>query len=236
LALRLFCFPSAGSGAVQFNHWPSSLPPDVELNIFQLPGRETRLKEPLYTEAGPLIRELSAIMGDYLDAPYVFLGHSLGAMLAFETIRALRSAGARLPLHLFVIGRRAPHLPIDGEPMHRLSDERLVEWMRRLGGTPDKLLQMPEMMELFLPILRADLQVNETYRFSPQAPLELPISCFGGVQDSQASRAQLEAWREHTTAGFNVRMYPGGHFFLKDYQATLLRDIGLDLEQPSHER
>jgi medium-chain acyl-[acyl-carrier-protein] hydrolase len=221
---------------VQFNHWPSSLPPDVELNIFQLPGRETRLKEPLYTEAGPLIRELSAIMGDYLDAPYVFLGHSLGAMLAFETIRALRSAGARLPLHLFVIGRRAPHLPLDGEPMYRLSDERLVEWMRRLGGTPDKLLQMPEMMELFLPILRADLQVNETYRFSPQAPLELPISCFGGVQDSQASRAQLEAWREHTTAGFNVRMYPGGHFFLKDYQATLLRDIGLDLEQPSHER
>lgn len=230
LALRLFCFPSAGSGAAQFNRWSHYLPAGVELNAVQLPGREGRLREPLITEAGPIVRELSAVMGEHImDAPYAMLGHSLGALLAFETTRALREAGVRLPTRLCVIGRRAPHLPLAAEPLHRLPDGELLEWMRRMGGTPEKLLEMPETAALFLPILRADLQVNETYRYTPGPALDTPISCFGGVRDEQASRGQLEAWGEHTTAGHRVRMYPGGHFFLKEYQATLLRDVGEDL-------
>ncbi len=227
--LRFFCFPPAGSGAKQFNPWRRVLPDGVELNAIQLPGRESRLRETPNTEAGPVTRELCAAMGDYLDAPYVFLGHSLGALLAFETIRALRAAGKRLPLRLFVIGRRAPHLPPAGELLHRLPDERLLAWIRRAGGTPEPVLETPELMELYLPALRADLQLNETYHFAPEQPLELPISCFGGIQDELVSRRELEAWAEHTMAGCRVRMYPGGHFFLNEYRATVLRDVGEDL-------
>jgi medium-chain acyl-[acyl-carrier-protein] hydrolase len=228
-AMRLFCFPSAGSGAAQFHRWLPFLPASVELNAVQLPGRESRLREPLFTQAAALVEALCAALRDKLELPFAFLGHSLGAMLAFETTRALRAIGAPLPFHIFIIGRRAPHLPFDDTPLYQLSDKALLVWMRKLGGTPDRLLEIPEMVALFLPILRADLKVNETYEYFPQPVLNMPISCFGGVQDDQASRAQLEAWHEHTSASHGVRMYPGGHFFLKDYQSTLLRDISQDL-------
>lgn len=229
LSIRLFCFPSAGSGAAQFNTWAKHLPAGVELNAVQLPGRESRFREPLFSRVPPLVNAVVGALQDRVDAPYAFLGHSLGALLAFETTRNIRSQGWSQPLRLLLIGRRAPQLPLDSEPLHRLSDAGLLDWMRDLGGTPDKLLEIPEMVSLYLPIVRADLQLNETYEYEPAPRLAMPISLFGGVRDGQASRTQLQAWCEQTTSGCKVRMYPGGHFFMKEYQSVLIRDICHDL-------
>jgi medium-chain acyl-[acyl-carrier-protein] hydrolase len=222
---RLFCLPYAGGGASLFHTWRSHVPAGVELLAVQLPGRENRLREPLFNDVSELVVTLGAALRPFLDRPYTLLGYSFGALVAFELARWLRRQGERLPSHLFVAARRAPHLAGTGPAIHRYADSELVEWLRELGGTPDLLLEHPELLPLYLPILRADLRAHETYRYRPEAPLDVPISAFGGFGDTQASHAEIEAWCEHTALAYTTRFYPGGHFFLTEYQKEFLRDV-----------
>jgi medium-chain acyl-[acyl-carrier-protein] hydrolase len=226
---RLFCLPYAGAGASLFHSWRAHLPPGVELLAVQLPGRENRLREPWFTDVIELGAALGPALRPYLDRPYSLLGYSFGALLAFELARWLRHQGERPPGHLFVAARRAPHLAGTGPAIHLYSDSELVEWLRELGGTPDLLLAHPELLPLYLPILRADLAAHETYRYRPEAPLDVPISAFGGRRDTQASCHEIEAWREHTTLAHTTRFYPGGHFFCQEHQANFLRDLCREL-------
>jgi surfactin synthase thioesterase subunit len=223
--LRLFCLPYAGAGASMFASWPEGLPAGVELNAMQLPGRENRLREEPFTSVQHLLLELAEAIRPSLDLPFAILGYSFGALLAFELTRFLRQNGDPLPQHLFVLGRRAPHLSSELPPVHGRADAELVEWMRGLGGTPALILDHPELLPIFLPILRADLTLHETYVYRAEAPLDMPIAAFGGLRDSQVSREELAAWREQSNGRFTLRLYPGGHFFLKSYQTMVLRDI-----------
>ena len=108
------------------------------------------------------------------------------------------------------------------------------DWgLLRLNGTPKEVLEHPELMELMLPLLRADFSVVETYDYRPGVPLDCPLTVFGGLRDAEVSREQLEAWREQTTSEFALRMLPGDHFFLNDAQAQtlLLSAVARDLYQ-----
>ncbi|WP_437677404.1 thioesterase II family protein [Sorangium sp. So ce131] len=227
--LRLFCFPYAGGGASSYTTWWRELPASVELCTIKLPGRETRMNERPFERLTPLVGALAAAVEPWLTKPFVLYGHSLGALVACELARALRRRGAPLPRHLLVSGRRAPHLP-SGEALHTLSDAEFVMWLRRMGGTPDEVLREPELLELFLPVLRADIAVNEAEPFVAEAPLDCPITAFGGVDDERASPADLDAWRELTRGPFRVEMFPGGHFFLRSARGPFLRSISAVLD------
>jgi medium-chain acyl-[acyl-carrier-protein] hydrolase len=227
--LRLFCLPHAGGGASLFSPWAGLLPEAVELNAIQLPGRENRLREQPWTELKPLVEALAGVLRPHLDLPFAILGYSFGALLAFELARHWRRAGAPMPQHLFVLARRAPQVINTSPPVHQFSDDQLADWMRRLGGTSELILEHPELLPIFLPILRADLTLHETYSYRPEAPLALPISAFGGLADSQAGPEEMERWREQTSGAYRRRLYPGKHFFVKDYQAMLLQDLSQDL-------
>ncbi|WP_437335695.1 thioesterase II family protein [Sorangium sp. So ce394] len=227
--LRLFCFPYAGGGSSVYSAWWRELPAHTELCAIKLPGREARLSEPPFDRLTPLVQALATGIERWLERPFAFYGHSLGALVSFELARELRRRGAPLPRHLFLSGRRAPHLP-GPAPLHGLSDPEFLEQIRRMGGTPDEVLREPELLALFLPTLRADVAVNEVEPFVPERPLDCPISAFGGVDDERASRADLEAWREHTSGAFRVEMFPGGHFFLRSARAPLLRSISALLD------
>jgi medium-chain acyl-[acyl-carrier-protein] hydrolase len=222
---RLFCLPYAGGGASLFHPWRAQMPAGVEATAVQLPGRENRLREPPFTDVRALVDAMGPRLRPYFDRPYSLLGYSFGALLAFELARWLRRQGERPPDHLFVAARRAPHLADDGPAVHRYTDSELVEWLRKLGGTPDLLLEHPELLPLYLPILRADLAAHETYLYQPEEPLALPITAFGGLGDTQASPAEFEAWREQTSSTWSAHFYAGGHFFLKEHQQAFLRDL-----------
>jgi len=230
--LRLFCFPYAGGGASVYRGWGSRLPGDVEVCPVQLPGRESRLRDQPFSRPEPMIHALVDVLQPYMDLPFVFFGHSMGSMIGFELSRELRRQGRKLPLTLFVSGRRAPHLPPrDEEVIHDLPEPEFIEKLRELNGTPEEVLQHEELMKLLVPILRADFGVNETYEYTEEEPLQAGISAFGGIGDKDVLREDVEAWRQYTTGRFRARMFPGDHFFIHGNKDLVLEAVARDLAE-----
>ena len=230
-ALRLFCFPYAGGGAQVFRAWPGELPPWVEVCAVQPPGRGARMSEPPYKRMTELVPALADALAPALDVPFSFFGHGLGALVAFETARRLREERGVEPALLAVSAQRAPQLPRTEPPAYDLPDDEFVELLRRLRGTPDEVLAHPELLNLMLPILRADFELAETYAYAPAAPLACPVVAFGGLADHRVRREELEAWREQTGARFMLRMFTGvgDHFFINEHRALLLRSLAQEL-------
>ncbi|HEV2800269.1 MAG TPA: alpha/beta fold hydrolase [Pyrinomonadaceae bacterium] len=229
---RLFCFPYAGGGSLIFRRWLPHLKGTVELCAAQFPGRETRMRESPVSDLRILIDALAREIKPFLDRPYAFFGHSMGALVAFELARRLRSEGAFEPVHLFLSGRRAPHLPKTDRALHTLPEVEFIEEVIRLNGTPREVLTHPELMQILVPLLRADFAVCQTYKYAPQPPLRSRITALGGLQDDWIDHASLDAWREHTSSHFAVRMFPGDHFFLNQ-TPELPRIIAHDLARSS---
>ena len=197
-SMRLFLFPYAGGGAGVFRGWPEHLPTFVEPYAVQLPGREQRVMDPPFTAMPPLAEATAARLVPYMDRPSAFLGHSMGALVAFETARHLRRAGAPLPAHLFVSGRRAPQLPPNKPAIHQLPDDAFLAELRDFNGTPEAVLESDELMALLLPLLRADFAVCETYTYQCEPPLPCSLDAFGGREDDDVPLEDLRAWRPHT--------------------------------------
>ncbi len=224
--LRLFCLPFAGGGASVYRLWGRSLPPSVEVTAIQLPGRETRIRDPLVDRAEAMVARIADALATRFDRPYALYGHSMGALLSFEVIRELRRRGAPLPVHLFASARRAPHVPAKEENLHRLPDAQFVDGIRRrYNAIPDAVLAEKELMELFIPILRSDFALIETYAHRREDPVDVPISAFGGVDDRQATRQDLEPWAELTRGPFALRSFTGGHFFIQTHRDPVLRAV-----------
>lgn len=213
-AVRLFCFPYSGAAASIYYPWADQLPASIEVCPVQLPGHGTRLQEPLATRLAPQVEALAAGLAPAFDRPFAFFGHSMGALLSFELARYLRWQGRPGPTHLFVSGHGAPHLPDRNPPLHALPDDQFVVKLRELNGTPEEVLHHQELLQLLIPVLRADFAVCETYVYQPEPPLNCPISAYGGLGDGYVNREELAAWREQTTGSFSLRMFPGDHFYL----------------------
>ena len=227
--LRLFCFPYAGAGASIFRTWSDGLPADVEVCPVQIPGRGTRLMETPFTQLAPMVEALAQTIGPLLDKPFAFFGHSLGALVGFELARELRRQSGVQPVRLFVSADRAPQIPHRDRPIHALPEGEFLAELRRLNGIPGKVLEEVELMQIILPVLRADFAIYETYVYSTEPPLNCPISTFGGLQDCRVSRGDLEAWRDQTSGSFSLRMFPGDHFFWNTTQPLLLQVLSREL-------
>ncbi len=227
--VRLFCLPFAGGGAAVFRDWPADLPDDVEVWTVNLPGRERRIAEPAIDDAGRLARAVSEALLSVAEPPYALFGHSMGALVGFEAVRALRERGHPPPCCLFVSGHRAPELPLPHAPLHALPREELLAELHRLNGTPADVLANAELVDLFLPMLRADFRAVETDAYVAGAPLESPIVAFRGADDDEVPLDHVAAWRAHTTAVFAVHTVPGDHFFLLQRRREVTSLVARDL-------
>jgi len=228
--MRLFCFPYAGGRASIFRSWQDALPSDVELCGIQPPGREDRLAEPAYTRLTPLIQTLAEAIYPYLDRPFAFYGHSMGALVSFELARQLRRVYDRHPVRLYLAAYRAPQLPNPNIKIYRLPSE-VFKVILRADGIPETVLQNEELMQVMLPTLRADYELCDTYEYREEAPLACPFSLFGGLEDVRISQADIEAWPIHSRATCDLSMLPGSHLFLHTAQDLLLVEISQNLEK-----
>jgi medium-chain acyl-[acyl-carrier-protein] hydrolase len=213
--LRIYAFHHAGGSASGYL-WRKHFPDEIEVCAVQLPGRESRFLQAPITRMAAVVDELAPIIQSTVDLPFAFFGHSMGALIAFNVTRRLRASGAPLPRHLFVSAHRAPQLT-NRDPIHGLPDE---EFLARLGDSRLASLE-PELREIFLPIVRADITICETYRHEPEAALPCPITALGGEEDHMVNEAELRAWEAHTASTFDLQMFPGGHFYLRGIEQLL---------------
>lgn len=208
-----------------FRSWQNHMPPEVEVCAIELPGRGARLREPSFTRIAELVPALAEALRPFLDKPFAIFGYSLGAVIGFDLVRILRQTSGAKTVHLFVAGRRAPQIPRDRPPRYNLPDAEFIEELRKLNGTPEEILEHPELTQLMLPIVRADFELDETYNYRQEPPLDVPLSAYGGIDDPDVSRERLEAWCQQTTTSFELRMFPGDHFFIHTSPALLLEAI-----------
>lgn len=229
--MRLICFPYAGGGASVFRNWAGSeFLADIEVCAVQLPGRETRITESPVGDVRLLVQMLCEALEPYLDRPFVFFGHSVGALVSFELARELRRIRGIEPSHLFVSGCPAPHLP-GSERICDLHDDEFVERLFRFNGTPSEVLSHPELMRLMLPALRADFSLRDRYLYREEPPLGCPITSFGGLSDEHVDGVMLRGWREHTRERFQLWLFQGDHFFVRSAQGPLLEILSSALSR-----
>jgi len=227
--LRLFCFPYAGAGASIFVPWVEHLPLEVELCAIQLPGRESRYSEPSFVNLACLTQCLIPVLQPFTDIPFVFFGHSMGGLISFELARECRRERQTGPVHLMISACRAPQLP---DPHPRISQEldpAFIDRLRQLGGTTEAVLQDSELMDLLLPVLRADFAMCEAYSYSFEDPLDCSISVFGGAEDPRVREEELSAWQFQTSGSFELHTFPGQHFYVINSQLSLLNSLSQEL-------
>lgn len=212
--MRLFCLPHSGGGAAVYRPWAGLLPPGVELVSVRLPGREARFREPPFSRLDDLVPVLLDNLLPLLKLPHSWFGHSMGALVAFEACREIRRRGLPEPARLLISSRPAPHLTARDEPISGVPDEELTALVTALNGTPSEVHTRTTAFAKFIPTLRADFSVIETYRYRSEPPLDMPISVFGGEQDPAVSVDELRAWRIHSTIGCDVQTFRGDHFYL----------------------
>lgn len=228
-ALRLFCFPYAGGSAVIFHKWAANLPDSIEVCPIYLPGRGHRSKEKAFTDIDRLVEATAESILPSLAKPFVFFGHSMGALICFELARYLHKNHQPEPLHIFVSGRSAPQLQTHERITYNLPDDEFISELRRLDGTPPEVLEHSELLAIMIPILRADFELTQRYDYKPEPPLDCSISALGGLEDYDVTKTQLESWHEQTTSRFALHLFPGNHFFLNTAQPFLLPLISREL-------
>jgi len=225
-AVRLVCFPHAGGAASYFFPWSQALTPQVEVIAVQYPGRQDRRLEKTVDTITALAGHIAAAVPSRIEGPYAFFGHSMGAILAYEVARLLEPAGTG-PVRLVASGRRAPSRRPDGpaDTIHLRDDAGLVAELRSSGATDPRVLDDEELLALILPSVRADYRAIETYTHVPGPPLTCPITAIVGDHDPKATIDEASAWAGHTTGGFDLRVFPGGHFYLDDHAAAVIETV-----------
>ncbi|MCG5216060.1 thioesterase domain-containing protein [Streptosporangium soli] len=226
--VHLYGLPFAGGGPSMFRPWSAHLPPWMELRALRLPGRQGRHHQPAFTDceeaaavlAGSLARESAAT-----GVPYALFGHSMGALLSYRLTRALLRAGEPAPVLLALAA-----WPVRGAtracmPDPAAADDQFVAALSELGGLPPELAEDPAVLAMTLPVARADFVLCRSYAYRAEPPLPVPVLALGGTGDLAAPPAGMAEWHDHTEDFRGLRLYDGGHFFVRDHLPDLAAAI-----------
>ncbi|WP_152392878.1 thioesterase II family protein [Paenibacillus guangzhouensis] len=227
MTITLICLPYAGGSAQMYRRWTNWLHPGVRLVPAELAGRGSRMGEPFYANASEAVRDLLPLVQEAAlhSNSYAIFGHSMGSMLGYELLHALREGGFPLPAAVFLSGRGAPHCEqIEARRIHMLPEEEFLEALKQLGGMPEELFQHRELLDMFVPILRADFKLVGEYEHRVRPPLPLRLTILGGKDDS-CIRGPLGEWARYATGGCELMLYEGGHFFLHERERDMVEAI-----------
>ncbi len=251
--VRLLAFPFAGGGAATFRPWVDQLDPSVELVAIEPPGRQTRIDEAPIRDLETLLQQLMPELLPFLDKPFAVYGHCLGALTLFETVRRLISAHGIAPVHVFVSGARPPdelqrqqdfeadlvdrllRLPQFSlfEPIYRQPDEVFTEAIRRFNVlATESLVQDAELRTLILPAIRAEFEMASNYRYEPEEPWDVPITCLTGAHDAYVSADNARSWARFTKRRFQLFTLESEHFIVVDDDRFLIRIVNRELTNP----
>ncbi|WP_339388642.1 thioesterase II family protein [Vibrio caribbeanicus] len=211
--IRIICFPYAGGNASTYSNWHRYLPSDIEVIAIQPPGRANRLIEPAIDNVDELIENLSMYIDFFTSTKYVLFGHSLGSRVAYALALRIKQYGGPPPLHFVASGSPAPHVIPHRKCISGLPKREFINELRLLNGTPEEVLQSEELMEILIPMLRADFKMSNTF-VSEKTLLDCPISTICGLNDIGLQVEHQEAWEELTNNNFSIKYIQGNHFFI----------------------
>jgi surfactin synthase thioesterase subunit len=221
-ALQLFCFPYAGGNSTTFTGWEQSFPANVELVLVQPPGRHSRLFEYPYDTMHELIEVMHQHFLKALKSKFVLFGHSLGSYVAFELMQQLSISNGPVPEHFIASASRSPYPDFSKDSAYDLPYDEFVDYLRKLGGTPDGVLQNKELLELYLPTLRADFKIADTYSVSDDRLFDIPVSVLNGDKDDMITEESLQDWGRYFTSKPDRLTIAGGHFYLEEQKHEVL--------------
>ena len=229
---RIITFPYAGAGAVAYHSWASLLPENIELISIQYPGRGGLFDVSPRTSIEDLSAESYETVVSFADDPYIIFGHSMGALVAYQTILSLRRDCQSLPKSFFVSACESP-LSNSGltRNLHKLPDDEFLDGIMSYGGMPEEIMQSTDMLSYVLPLLRADMTALETWRCPKEPSLNIPIVALGGNNDRLVDKIQLKRWSEFTNSKFTQRILPGDHFFIQNQLPDILDIVVSELEK-----
>ncbi len=225
----MLCFPHAGGSASYYFQLSQSLSPGIEVLAVQYPGRQDRRHEPCIDSIQDLADHISGALSPWADRPLAFFGHSMGAIVAFEVARRFQGHAAAVPSRLFASGRRAPSRHRD-EDIHLRDDDGVVAELRRVGGTDQRVLDDNELRAVILPVTRCDYRANETYAWAPGPLLDCPITALVGESDPHVTIDEAAAWGDHCAGEFDLRVFPGGHFYLDACMPDVIETISASVK------
>jgi surfactin synthase thioesterase subunit len=226
-AVRLICFPHAGGAASSYVSLARALAPEVEVLAVQYPGRQDRRHEDPVEDIDRLADLITEVLPTDFTRPYALFGHSMGAIVAYESALRLARTQRPNPLRFFVSGRGAPSLG-PGRSDRLRGDEELTAEIRRLGGSRGAL-DDPELMAMALPALRADYRALGAYSWAATSPLPCPVSVLVGDADPLVTPDEARTWLDHAEGRGTIRVFPGGHFYLDDLAAEVAEAVRTDL-------
>lgn len=219
----LFCFPFAGGGASAYNSWIQKMKGKVTVCPIQLPGREERIMEKPYTNMVDMLDELEEIIWKSIRGPYAFWGHSMGGKIAYELEKRMEKREKTAQCFL-VSGSRIPSIP-EPNPIYHLSNKEFKKALERFEGTPKEILENQELLDFFLPMLRADFTMDETYYDEELVTICSPIEAFGGRKDREADEKAMKEWGKYTESSFHCHIFEGGHFYIREQEETVLSEV-----------
>ena len=220
----IFCFHHAGGGSSLYQNWERALAPVVSVWPVLLPGREKRMREPRFVSLDELVVDLDRELGPYLNAPHVFFGHSMGALVAYRLACHRQARGSSGPRALLLSAYPAPHLPPPFPSANHLDDDQLAQLAEGIGGLAADL--PPEWRSELLAVVRDDLALCESQVEADEPPpLACPIHLFGGDADQLVGEEDLRAWQRHTTESIDIHILRGDHFYLRDAPQQLCGEL-----------
>lgn len=218
MKIKLYCFPYAGGSAAAYIKWKDYLNDVIELRPVELSGKGSRCNDSLYTNMSDMVDDVYNEIHHELDSmSYAFFGHSMGSLIAYETYYRIKEEKQSLPMHIFFSGHRPPDKPNNAKKLSQLSDDNFKKEILKIGGTPKELFDYPELVDFYIPILRADYEVVESYSYRERVEkLKCSISVLNGKYDIEEI-CDIGEWRKHTSDDCKEYIFDGGHFYINDY-------------------
>lgn len=231
--IKLFCLPYAGGSAMVYTRWKARLNGMIQLFPIELAGRGRRFNEPYYNSLMDAVEDIFRMIKPELGRGlYAFYGHSMGGLLVYELVRKIETLRYPKPVHLFLSGSNPPHRREHEKIFHTMPEEQFKEEIMKMGGTPREVFEHKELLEIFLPLLRADYKILETYKTEPNHPVfDCGITVFNGRADEEVTGDNIRQWQQYTKNQCQVYEYEGGHFFIHDYMEDIVQIINDTLIQ-----
>ncbi|MBU3188241.1 thioesterase [Clostridium bowmanii] len=229
MKIKLFCIPYSGASATVYLKWAQHLNKNIEIHAVELPGRGLKAGEKLCTDIDDIVEKIFKDVSEEIDetSEYAILGHSLGGLIAYELYYKLMKSKYKKPLHIFISGSKSPHLRIDERDSYKLPLEKLKDLILKYGlTTSNEIFMNKEVMDFFLPIIRADFKIGDTYNYiKKEKKIASDMTVLVGTKDNSMSIDDAQAWEELVSGDFKLKKFNGGHFFIKDYEDDILEHI-----------